>query len=301
MIAVAIILNGISRKKNQFYSSIHPALVQKFNVEVFETQWPGHARELARERVQHPVDIILAAGGDGTLSQVVNGILDGEPRAKSPDLGLIPLGTGNDFARACGITANPGQLISLLESAARPTDVGRIHCCDGTGKKIASCFINVCSMGMGPEVVARLEKSNRALGPSLTYFKAIATTFLMHRPRVIRCQTAQWNWNAPVRVLAIANGKSFGHSLFVAPDASPDDGMLNSFIAGPLPLWRFLYFLQTIKSAKKIRHPNIRYHTIDRAEFDAPEPCAIEADGERIGFLPAEIDILPGKINFLRP
>jgi diacylglycerol kinase (ATP) len=301
MIAVAIILNGISRRKKEFYRNIYPALTAKFSIEILETQWAGHARELAMRVAGGPYDFILAAGGDGTLNQVVNGVLLNETPSSLRGIGLIPLGTGNDFARTCKLRADAHQLISLLEaSQPLPTDVGKIMCCDVSGKMFAQFFINVCSLGMGPEVVKRVPKSSRSIGPSFTYLKAIITTFLMHSPQHVHCKTPTWEWQGKVRVLALANGQSFGHGLYVAPDAICDDGEFNSFVAGNFPLWKFLFYLQTIKAKRKIKNERVLYKKISNAKLSSPDPCEIETDGEWVGYLPAEIEVLPKTINFLR-
>src|SRR5882672_4548340 len=98
---IAIILNGVSRKKKFFYREIHSILKQQFDITVFETQFAQHAVDLASSASKEKFDFVLAAGGDGTLNQVLNGILQ-NPNY-TPALGIIPLGTGNDFARTCGI------------------------------------------------------------------------------------------------------------------------------------------------------------------------------------------------------
>src|SRR5271154_4739592 len=107
---VAIILNGISRKKKFFYREILPILKQKFEVVVFETQYAQHAIDLAATACAEKFDFILAAGGDGTLNHVLNGVLkDITPMVRvdtnqsMPAIGIIPLGTGNDFAKMSGI------------------------------------------------------------------------------------------------------------------------------------------------------------------------------------------------------
>jgi diacylglycerol kinase (ATP) len=299
MVCGAVILNGVSRRKKKFYREILPELLKKFALEIFETQWKGHAEELTSQHAGR-FDFVLAAGGDGTLSEVVNGILQNE-QLTHPSVGLVPLGTGNDFARVCNLTASAPQILDLLTTSnPKPTDVGVIICHDRTGKKIRRYFINDASIGMGPEVVNRLEKNSRFFGPSLTYFKAIAETFLMHKPQEVHCITPDWEWQGKVRVLAIANGKSFGNSIYIAPDAIPDDGVLNSFIAGDLPLWKFLLYLQSIKSQKKIQDKFIHYNQTTQMELRAPEPCAIETDGELVGYLPAKLEILSKRIDFFR-
>src|SRR4051812_34358142 len=97
---IVVILNGISLKKKKLYTEYLPALSKIANVQVKETQSRSHAISLASKAADEYVDLILAAGGDGTLNQVVNGVLTGrETETKLPVIGLIPMGSGNDFAR----------------------------------------------------------------------------------------------------------------------------------------------------------------------------------------------------------
>ncbi len=300
-IRIAIILNGISRHKKKFYTDFYPPLKSKFDVEIFETQSENHAIELAAKATENEFDVILSAGGDGTLHQVINGILSSNNKNKLPTVGIIPLGTGNDFARTCGIKSDVHQLIQLLENdQAEPIDIGLVNCVDENSKPVVRYFINACSLGMGPEVVKRLKKSDRSLGPSLTYLKAITATFFSHQPQEVSAKSDSWEWKGKARVLAIANGKSFGNALYIAPDADPQDGEFNTFVAGDLPLWKFLRYLQTIKSGKKLIDSKITYRKLSALELTAPERCAIEAEGEAIGFLPARINLLPSLINVLK-
>ena len=297
--AVAIILNGISRKKEKFYRHLYPPLAKKFNLKIFETQRAGHAVELAARAADQGFHCIIAAGGDGTLNQVINGVQFSDSPSQVV-VGLLPLGTGNDFARTCGLTADARLLANLIEvNQPKPVDIGKITCSDREGRKVTRYFINACSVGMGPEVVQRLAKSNRMLGPTITYWKAITATFLTHRPQEIHCKTHSWEWQGNVRVLAVANGKSFGHALYIAPDAFVDDGVLNVFIAGALPLWKFLLYQQAMKAKRKIRDSLINYDQGTRIELHSANSCAIEAEGELAGFLPAEIDLVRHGIKFL--
>lgn len=299
---VAIIINGISRKKKFFYKSVFPALRDEFGAEVFETQHAQHAIALAAGATEKNFDFVLAAGGDGTLNQVVNGVLKGrETQNQLPAIGVIPLGTGNDFARLCNTRPDAGSIQRLLlENKPKKTDVGKITCRNEDGKIVEQYFLNVCSLGMGPEVVRRLYKSNRSLGPGLTYFKAITETFLTHKAQEVAVTSDRWEWSGRMRVVAIANGQSFGHGLYVGPDALPDDGIFSTFIAGDLPLWKFLLYLQKIKTQKKINDRQFHYNEAGWVEITSPLPCALEAEGEWAGWLPARIEIIGKRIGVLR-
>lgn len=295
---IAIILNGISRKKKKFYKEIYPSLTDHFVVEVLETRYAGHAEKLAATALNQKIDCILAAGGDGTLNQVINGLLKNEG-SNLPTIGLIPLGSGNDFARTCSLQPEAKQLIQLLKAGPTPTDIGKIECIYN-GEKITHYFINECSLGMGPEVVKRLSKNAKRWGPDLSYLISIVSTFISHQPQEVLCKANAWTWKGKARVIAIANGKSFGNAIYIAPDANPGDGVFNSFIAGDVPLWKFLLFLQTLKKKRKINDPLLHYNTLTRVELSSEEECAIEAEGELVGLLPATITVLMGKISFFR-
>ncbi len=299
---VAIILNGISRKKKFFYTSIYPSLQKNFKAEVFETQHAQHAIELASNAAKEKFDYILAAGGDGTVNQVLNGVmLHQQEESTLPTIGIIPLGTGNDFAKMCGLKPDATHLSNLLtQNNPQPTDIGKLNCRNENGETIARYFINVCSLGMGPEVVRRLLKSDRSLGPTITYLKAITETFFTHKPQEIIINASNWEWRGKMRVLAIANGKSFGNAMYIAPDALPDDGMFSTFLAKEMHLLKFLMFLQLVKAKKKINNNLIMYNTCTTIEITAPESCPVEAEGEWMGWLPAKIEMQPGRINFLR-
>jgi len=296
---VAIILNGISRKKEKFYHQVLPALKQNLSVEVFETQFANHATQLAEDAAMKGVDIILSAGGDGTLNQVVNGILKFSV-STTPILGVIPLGSGNDFAGTMNISGKPDQLVQLLkQNKPQHIDVGKITCLDKGGKAVEKYFINVCSLGMGPATVHRLERMPRWMGPGFRYFVSVLNTFFTHPTEKFEVRTSGWTWKGSARVVTIANGKSFGNKIYIAPDAQPDDGIFSTFIATDMPLLKFLFVLQTIKLKKQVRDERVIYSTANELEITSPDPAWMEAEGELVGLLPARVEMQKAKIRFL--
>jgi len=296
---VAVIVNGISRKKKKFYRHILPILQQKFTIEVFETQFAGHAVQLSAAAVASGFDVIISAGGDGTLNQVVNGMLKTDS-SSLPLLGIIPLGSGNDFATMMKVSGSPAQLIQLLEAnKPKPVDVGKISCCDKEGFPVEKYFINACSLGMGPATVNRLERLPRWLGTGLRYYASVLNTFFTHPAEEFEVRTSQWTWKGKARVVAIANGKSFGNKIYIAPDAEPDDGIFSTFIATDMPLVKFLNVLQTVKRKKKVKYACVRYATATALELTSPDPAWIESEGELAGLLPAHVEMLKGRLLFL--
>jgi len=298
-LTIAIILNGISRKKKFFYQTILPVLASKHAVEVRETKYAGHARELAAQAAQNKTEVILSAGGDGTLHQVLNGVFDAGTETQTT-LGVIPLGSGNDFAGAVGATTNGKDILEIIARGGKPTDVGLILCKDFAAQDMTRYFINVCSMGMGPATIKQMEKAPLWVGVNGRYLTSILKTFFTHKPEQLELKTSTWNWQGKARVLAIANGKSFGNKIYLAPDAKQDDGLFNLFVAADLPLLKFLRYLQTIKKSRKVTDAGIYYAETNQIEISAPERVAIEAEGEAVGFLPATISIKPLAVSFLR-
>jgi diacylglycerol kinase (ATP) len=294
-----VILNGVSRKKKKFYRQILPGLADQYVVDVWETQHQEHALELGKKAARESPFGVLAAGGDGTLNQVLNGFFEANLNAL-PTLGIIPLGTGNDFAHLGNITSTHESILQKIQSGGQLTDVGRVHCLDTAGNQTTRHFINVASLGMGPAVVHELFKSNRALGRDLTYLKSILRVFFTHPLDEIEVSTTDWTWRSKARVVAIANGQSFGGGIFIAPGAKPDDGSFSTFVAGDVPLFKFLFVLQQVKAKRLATDSRIQYNTATQLKLTAPQPCWIETEGELAGLLPATIDMLPGAIRFFR-
>ena len=293
---IAIILNGISSKKKKFYTDILPALQESFAISVFETNHAGHAQTLAAE-LGKKYSVLIAAGGDGTLNEVLNGIMT---LAERPALGVIPLGTGNDFAGACGMLATAASIQERLLQPAHPTDIGKIICHDADGQRIEKFFINVCSVGMGPSTVSGMKTKPAWLGSNGKYLLSILQTFFMHRPEKVTVCTEGFEWTGKARVVAIANGKSFGNKIYIAPHAKAEDGIFDVFIGGNVPLLKFLLYLQQIKAKKLIQSTDVHYTMGKKIELSAEQKVMLEADGELVGYLPARVEVASAKINFLR-
>jgi diacylglycerol kinase (ATP) len=298
---IAIILNGISLKKKFFYSEILPELEKNFSLEVFETRTITDAITLASTAVEKQYEIILAAGGDGTLNQVVNGIVKpNEDKDDLPVLGLIPLGSGNDFARTINMRADAKFIVERIKAFQYiKSDIGKIICKDKAGNDVVAYFINVADAGMGPEVVKRVMRDDRLFGPGFAYYQAILSTFFSYKPMPVTVKTETWAWQGKLRSLAIGNGRFYGHGMCIAPEAKPDDGIFSSFIGGDLSVAEFIWHSGTLKRCKKVIHPKVLYNQAKQFELTTESACAIEADGEWIGYLPARIEIIPARLKIL--
>jgi diacylglycerol kinase (ATP) len=290
-----VIVNGAPGKRRKFQSIFESELRLNFELETIYTKFPGEAVSIAEKVSEIPCDGILAAGGDGTVNELINGLFR---RGKtSIPIGVIPIGTGNDFARHLGIKG-PSDVIKRLHGSPQPIDVGRVEGYDHLGNQTTRYFLNVASAGMGPDVVKRLHHDSRWLGPDLTYLRATLKSFFGYQPEQI---TANWqgrNWSGKIRCLAVANGSSFGSGLKIAPEADPSDGSLNIFIAGDVSLPKFLFFLQRIKAGKKIFHPRAEYSKSKEITLHSEAEVWLETDGELACKLPAEFSVLKGALKY---
>lgn len=300
---VAIILNGISTRKKKFYREILPALSAVCTAEVFETKSKDHAVDLSRSATEMDYDLVLAAGGDGTIHQIVNGILTAHEKGKViPAVGIIPLGGGNDLARAFVLLEKPvDKLISLLKNfSPRTIDVGKVtYSSDDNSRDRCSFFINEVSVGIGPEVVRRVANGKRMLGPAVEYYKNILLTFLHYKPKYVSAVAPSWSWQGKMRSIALANGKYYGHGLCIAPESNPSDQMLNAFVCGNVSVFDFIRYTGTLKRGEIVKHSEVHYKVTDRIELTSNEECPIEADGELLGKLPARIELSDRKIRFI--
>jgi YegS/Rv2252/BmrU family lipid kinase len=299
---VAVILNGISLRKNFLYHDILPALNKSFEVEVFETLSQNDATLLASKAVEKRFDVILAAGGDGTVHQVLNGILhDRENSINLPTLGIIPIGSGNDFARALKLIADKDQIINLVKDfKPKKLDVGKISFRNGyQGEESFRYFINEVDIGMGPEVVKKVMSSDRPFGAAISYYMAILSTFATFKPLYAKIKTSTWCWEGKISTLAIANGNYYGHGLCISPDSKPNDRKFGTFICSWISVFDFIRYSNDLKKGKYVRIPEISYNEADSIELSSPNPCVVEADGEILGYLPSKIEMIERQLAVL--
>lgn len=297
---IAIILNGISLQKKLFFRHYLPALKKLGEIALFETHSAHDAVGIAQKAVYKKFDLLLAAGGDGTLHQVINGILREESAVDQlPAIGLIPIGSGNDFARTLNLPTSRTACLKLIsQNTSSLLDIGTITFLNSD--KPVCYFINQADIGMGPDVVRRVLTSGRPCGSGVAYYLAILKTFITYTPFAVKAIAKEWTWEGKIRTLAIANGKYYGNGLGIAPDAVPDDGIFSAFICSDVSVFDFIRLSGTLKKCKKVTLPKVQYRTTQSIELHSPaQDAIIEADGEVVGKLPVRIDILPKRIRFL--
>lgn len=268
------------------------------NVQFIITQRKKHAIELARHATEKGCDYMVAVGGDGTLNEVINGVLQSNiPTNEYPTIGLLPFGSANDFARTAGISNSIEELIASIQSnTSKNIDLGRIII---QQTRETRYFINIAGVGLGAEVAQNLEQSSSVLGPGFNYFKHIIKGFLSYAKKEVSCTSSTWQWKGKLLQMTVANGRYFGNAICIAPDARITDGLFQVSIFGDLSIWDYLKNYGNLIKGVKINLPQVCYHNAREVLIQSNDSCSIEADGEYVGLAPAVIEVMPKAISFL--
>ena len=270
-------------------------------IETRFTQAPGHATELARDALDSDADLVVAIGGDGTANEVANGFFrDGKPISPDASMAVCPLGTGGDFRRSAGIPPSPFTAIEAL--AVRPTrriDACRLRVTSRTGTEIDRYFINVTSFGMGGEV--SVAAKNSFLTPHsgrAAFLWATAVSIFRYRAKSVVLSLDGDKPTDPVSIIQVAlgNGGYQGGGMFVCPLASLDSGTLEVTLVEDTGFFDFLRSIPLLYSGKIYSHQNCHHFRVRKLTAVADETVAVEIDGEALGVLPLEAEILPGAI-----
>lgn len=294
-----VILNPRAGGAEAARESLLRALGRLDGVQVQETSEAGTAAELAARAVREGFGRVIAAGGDGTLNGVLNGLAPDFGRA---ELGLVPAGTGNDLARTLGIPGDPEAAVEvLLSGRVRHLDVGRIQ----VGEE-RHWFLNASAGGFTGEVDEELKvELKEAWGPlsylrtaveALAELEAYRTRLVLEpgSPEEERIRLATVN-------VVVANGRFVAGGLLVAPEAAPDDGMLDVVAIKAAPVARLSLLAPRVVVGQHLDHELVLHRRVRTLEVHSEPPMPFNADGEPAGHTPACYQVLPGAVRFVAP
>ncbi len=268
---------------------------------IVRTTRPGHATQAARDALLNGERFLVAAGGDGTVHEVVNGMISGgRPVAPDAVLGVVAAGSGCDFVRSFGL---PGDAVQAARQLAgdrvRAIDVGILTCTDGaTAKTKTRYFVNIAEAGLGGAVVARaagLTGVGRFLGGA-RYACGFWLTLPGFRPATVRLDAdgQAFAWRA--YNVVVANCRFYGGGMQISPKSQPDDCLLDVLVmTGPKS--DAFTTLPKVYLGTHLPHRNIAELRAGRVLLDADRPFLIEADGEMLGTTPATFGIIPAAIR----
>lgn len=268
-------------------------------LEVEHTGGPRDAERLAREGVRAGVERVVVAGGDGTLNEVVTGLLAAD-LGRYAQLGVLPLGTGGDFARSLGVPHRLQEALELLSRGeTRRIDAGRITYYDASARETRAYFINVASLGISGLTDRLVNEAPKSLGGTVSFMIGTIRAIARYRgaPVVLRVD-GELVHEGPLVLATAANGAWFGGGMHVAPGACLDDGWLDVVIVPELSKRQLLAKLPLIYSGKHVNDPGVRSMRGRVIEAVAEVGSVLlDVDGEAMGSLPARLEALPGAIE----
>jgi YegS/Rv2252/BmrU family lipid kinase len=266
--------------------------------ELVWTKGPRDAERIAREAVRSGVERLVVAGGDGTAAEVVSGLL-GAGLGPYAEVAFLPLGTGADFHRSLGIPRDhEGAVAALASGKGRRIDAGRARYVGADGAAHESHFVNVASAGLSG-VVTRKVLGSKALGARLAFLVGTLRGLAGFRPpRVVARLDGAVLPVDEIALIAAANGRYFGGGMLVAPDARPDDGLLDVVVIPALSKPVLITKLPRLYSGTHVSVPGVTVHRGRRLELEAVGvPALGEVDGEPIAQLPMSIEVQPGALQ----
>lgn len=241
------------------------------------TVYPTHAIELARQAAEEGCDLVVAVGGDGTVHEVMNGLMQ-VPAEKRPIMGIVPIGSGNDFAYSIGIAQKPDRALAraLKAENIKAVDIGSMT--DERGRR--EYFDNTLGIGFDAVVTIRSHKLPVVKG-FLMYLTAVIQTILLnHNPARIKVETDSGNWEDELLMLTLCNGPREGGGFLLSPDSKNDDGKMESVAVTNVSRAMMFRLVPEFMKGAHMRFRQIRMGEFKRMSIVSSLPLYIHADGE---------------------
>ena len=262
-------------------------------VDVCTTERRGHGTELAKEAALAGYDRVVAIGGDGTINEVMNGLV-----GTSTALAVVPAGTGNDWVRTVGIPTDPVQAWEVATNGrVSETDVG-----EAVGHRY---FINVAGVGFDAEVVRRIEEARglqARLGPTPRYLAAVLGTFFGYRGADVAATIdGDERQLDKMFLMAIAVAKFYGSGMMIAPHAEIDDGSLDLVWGADIRMLELLGLMKRIFVGNHLSHPKISSARCSEVSLKSETPLPFHLDGDVVGALPVTFKVHKKALKIIVP
>jgi len=241
------------------------------------TVYPTHAIELARQAGEENYDLVIAMGGDGTAHEVMNGLMQ-LPEDRRPMMGVVPIGSGNDFAYSIGITQKPDHALAnaLQAENVQPVDIGLMI--DEHGRR--EYFDNTLGIGFDAIVTIRSHKLPIVKGFLMYLTAVIQTIILNHNPAKVTIETENEKWESSLLMLTLCNGPREGGGFMLSPDSRNDDGKMESVAVTNVSRATMFRLVPEFMKGTHMRFKQVRMGEFKRMKLTSDRPLYIHADGE---------------------
>ncbi|HJX66786.1 MAG TPA: diacylglycerol kinase family protein [Polyangia bacterium] len=268
-------------------------------VDVRFTEARGDGRRIAHEEATAGRGLIVAMGGDGTISEVADGILDA---GGTSELGVIPRGTGGDFRRSLDLDDDLGQAARRIrDTPARLIDAGRVSFVADDGSPAQRHFVNVVSFGFSSDVARQANASSKRLGGRVAFLSATVRSLVSYdNVDVVLSVDDRPERRMSLLLAAVGNGRFFGGGMKICPEAVLDDGLFDLVTVGNLGRVGVMANIHRIYSGHHLTMKEVqgtRGRRVKVAPADPEAKIPLEVDGETPGHLPAHFELLPGALR----
>lgn len=264
------------------------------------TEFPGHATELAAQAVDQGFEVVAALGGDGTVHEVINGLMRYPPERR-PLFGAVPVGSGNDFCANIGLPREPEAAIRrVFEGQTRAIDLATIS--DNNGQM--EYWANTISIGFGAAVAIYAYQITRLRGFPMYLWAVMKTIMLKHdAPRMV-IDTDQERIEQEILLLSLNNGPREGGGFLTSPEAVPDDGELNYALIGDVSRLMMFRLIPEVMRGSHGRFEPVKLGSFKELRLRSEEPIPIHTDGEIYADFNSDVTeltirVLPGELNVL--
>jgi YegS/Rv2252/BmrU family lipid kinase len=275
---VKIILNPVADMGNAYKvaNDLRPIITEYGRADWSGTVYPTHATELAEQAGEQGYEMVVAMGGDGTVHEVINGLMR-IPTDRRPILGVVPVGSGNDFAHSIGVPAQSDRALAhALNGEPSAIDIGMMT--DENGRR--EYFDNTVGVGFDAVVTIRSHKLPVVRG-FLMYLTAVIQTILLnHKPARMRIQADSQSWEQSTLMVTVCNGPREGGGFMVAPDAKNDDGLLNYVMIDKCSRPMMFRLIPEVMNGTHGRFDLIKMGTCQKFSLESNLPIYIHSDGE---------------------
>lgn len=261
------------------------------------TEGAGHGTELAKEAVNEGYGTIVAVGGDGTVNELINGIVgeDGKGQAR---LGIICTGTGRDSIRSLNIPDDVGKACqTLADGNCADIDLGRAEFVCDRGKT-QRYYINTAALGFASAVAERTRRF-KSLGGTVPFLIAFSTVFVSYRAKDIATDIDGRIRQERILLIAVNNGRYFGSGMKIAPGANPCDGLLDVVTVRDVNKLRLLYNFPKLYRGTHTTHPMVNVYKAKDVRVQTSDSLLLQLDGEIAGKAPAGFSIIPSALRVI--
>ena len=268
------------------------------------TTGPEDATLLTRNALHKGADLVICVGGDGTLNEVVNGFMGKNgPIRPEAMVGFIPHSTGCDFIKTVPIPVELDRAFDvIIASHTRSIDLGRLEYMDHHGHPSSRYFHNITSFGLGGEVDERVNRTTKVFGGFISFIWATLISILIYNKKRIHLTVDNcFDQSVMIWNVVVANGQYHGGGMWVAPEATMNDGMFHVTVIGDFSLPAVFWNLPQLYNGKILQLKKVQTFVGKRVKASSDQQVLLDVDGEQPGQLPAVIDIVPKAVRLIMP